>query len=175
MNRNIPYYLTAAGLFILLKFAFSRADTDDLAFLLKPTDKLVEWLTGSPAVYFPDTGYYHNRLNIVIEKSCSGFNFWILCFLAFTYLALKYFDKPLHKMSAVPTALVCAYLLTIVVNTSRIFASVVVRNQTGDIFPDQQYLIHEIVGIIMNLSFLILVYYLIEKLLKTRQNHAKLT
>jgi hypothetical protein len=48
------------------------------------------------------------------------------------------------------------------------------RNQTLAIFPEKQYLIHETVGIIIKLSYLILAYYLIEKFLKHR-NHAKRT
>ncbi len=171
---NIPYYLTAVGLFILLKFAFTLADNNDLTFLLTPTDKLVGLLTGSQSVYLADSGFYHDKLNIIIDKSCSGFNFWLLGFLVFTYLTLKYLDKPLHKILSVPTVLLCAYLLTIFVNTSRIFVSVIVQNQTKNIFANQQHLIHESVGVITNLSFLVLAYYIIETFLIHRQHNAKL-
>jgi exosortase K len=112
-------------------------------------------------------------MNIVIGKSCSGFNFWILCFLIFSYLGVKYFDKHLHKILTIPTALFCAYLLTIFANVSRIFASIIVHNQTANIFPNQQHLIHETVGIITYFSFLVLAYYLIEKFLKQKK-YAKL-
>ena len=172
-NKNIPYLLPAAGLFLLLKFGFMFARNDEPDFLLKPTSKLIGLLTGSSSVYLADSGYYHERLNIVIEKSCSGFNFWILCFLVFAYLAVKYFDKPLHKILTIPVALIGAYLLTIFVNTSRIFASVIVQNHTKNILFNQQYIIHETVGIITNLSFLVLAYYLTEKLLKHRQYNEK--
>ena len=174
-NKNILYYLVAGGLFILLKFAFTLANNDNLVFLLKPTDKLVGLLTNSQSAYLADSGYYHTELNILIDKSCSGFNFWILSFLVFTYLAIKYLDKPLHKILSIPTALAGAYLLTVFVNTSRILASIVVQNLTKNILSNQQYLVHETVGIITNLSFLILVYYLAEKLLIHRRRHAKLT
>jgi exosortase K len=173
-NRNIPYYLTAAGLFILLKFGFTFADNDNLTFLLKPTDKLVGLLAGSHSVYLADKGFYHDKLNILIDKSCSGFNFWLLCFIVFTYLTVKYFDKPLHKILTIPTSLLGVYLLTIFVNTSRIFASVIVQTQTKIFFANQQYLIHEAVGIITNLTFLVLAYYLTEKLLIHRRHNAKL-
>lgn len=172
-NKNIPYYLTAVGLFILLKFSFKLADNNDFIFLLKPTDKLVGLLTGSHSVYLSDSGYYHEHLNIIIDKSCSGFNFWILCFLLFTYLTVKHFDKSLHKFLTIPTALIGAYLLTIFVNTSRIFASIIVQTQTKNIFLNQQLLIHEAVGIITNLTFLILAYILIEKLLNHKRHNEK--
>ncbi len=174
INKNIPYYLVTVGLFILLKFGYTLADNNSLTFLLKPTDKLVNLLTGSHS-YYTDNGYYHEKLNILIDKSCSGFNFWILCFLLFTYLIIKYFEKPLYKILTIPTVLVCSYLLTIFVNTSRIFASIVVQNQTKNILLNQQHLVHETIGIFTNLSFLILVYYLIEKILIQIRQNEKLT
>ena len=174
MNRNIPYYLTAVGLFVLLKIGFTFADNNDLTFLLKPTDKLVGLLTGSQSVFLAGDGFFHEKMNIVIDKSCSGFNFWILCFLVFAYLGFKYFDRHLHKFLTIPAALFCAYLLTVFANVSRIFASIIVQNQTANIFPNQQYLFHEAVGIIIYFSFLVLTYYLIEKILKHKKYNAKL-
>ncbi len=170
MNQNIPYYLAAIGLFISLKFWFTIADNMDLTFLLLPTDKLVEFLTGSSSVYLPYDGYYHKSLNILIDKSCSGFNFWVLGFLIFTYLLVRYFDKPLYKILMIPFALIGTYLLTIFVNTSRIFVSIVVQNQTKYIFLNEQPVIHEAIGIVINLTFLVLTYILVENFLiqKTR-------
>lgn len=165
--------MTAVGFFLLLKFGFTLADNNDLTFLIKPTDKLVGLLTGSHSVYLSDSGYFHEHLNIVIDKSCSGFNFWVLSFLIFVYLTVKYFDKALSKIMAIPTALIGAYLLTLFVNTSRIFASIVVQTQTKNIFLNQQHIIHEAIGIITNLSFLISAYILIEKFLINRRHNAK--
>lgn len=165
--------MTAVGLFILLKFGFTLADNNDLTFIIKPTDKLVGLLTGSHSVYLSESGYYHEHLNIIIDKSCSGFNFLILCFLLFTYLTVKHFDKALSKILTVPTALIGAYLLTIFVNTSRIIASIVVQTQTKNIFLNQQYIIHEAIGIITNLSFLILAYILLDKFLINKRHNAK--
>jgi exosortase K len=172
-NKNIPYYLTAVGLFILLKFGFTLADNNDLTFLLKPTDKLVGLLTGSQSVYLPESGYFHEHLNVIIDKSCSGFNFWILCFLLFTYLPVKYFDRTISKILTIPTVLIGAYLLTIFVNTSRIFVSIVVQSQTESIFLNHQHIIHEAIGITTNLTFLILAYVLIEKILNHKRYNAK--
>ena len=174
-NKNIPYYLTAVGLFILLKFGYTLAKNNDLTFLIKPTDKLVGLLTCSHSVYLAKSGYYHEHLNIVIDKSCSGFNFWILCFLLFTYLTVRHFNKTLNKILSIPTALIGAYLLTIFVNTSRIFASIVVQSQTKKILLNHQHILHEAIGIITNLTFLILAYVLIEKLLIHKQSNAKFT
>ena len=157
----------------MLKFGYTLADNNNLNFLLKPTDKLVGLLTGSHSVYLSESGYNHEHLNIIIDKSCSGFNFWILCFLLLTYLTIKYFDKTLNKILTIPTALIGVYLLTIFVNTSRIFASIVVQTHTKNILLNHQHIIHEAIGIITNLTFLILAYILIEKLLIYKQHNAK--
>ena len=172
-DKNMPYYLAAAAVFVLLKFAFAAAGTEDLVFLLAPTDKLTGWLTGSRSVFFSERGFYHGTLNVLIGKSCSGYNFLVLCFLCFYYLAVKYFDKPLYKVLALAVSLTGAYLLTIFVNTSRIFASIVVQNQTKNIFPYHRQLVHETVGIITSLSFLILAYYLTEKFFEYRRRYAQ--
>ncbi|MDR3265942.1 MAG: exosortase K [Tannerella sp.] len=176
MKNNAPYYLTAITLFLLLKFGFTFAGNDNLAFLLKPVDKLVCLITGSSSVYFPDRGYFHDQLQIVIDKSCSGFNFWLICFLMLTFLLLKQAGKPVQKGRILPLALAGAYVFTIFVNTSRIIAAVVIQNQAIHFLPAKIYLIlHQSVGIVVYLTFLILIYFLIEKYLNKRQSHEKST
>lgn len=173
-KTNIIYLLIVAAVFLLLKFGYTIADNNDLYFLLKPTDKLVGLLTGSHSIYLSDKGYFHEQLNIIIDKSCSGFNFWVLCFLVFTYLTTSYPHKTITKTLSIPTALAAAYIFTILVNTSRIFASIVVQTQTKNIFPNNQHIIHETIGIITNLTFLILAYILIDRFLIYKQHHEKL-
>jgi len=159
-------------LFILLKLGFVLAGNNELIFLLKPTTKLVGFLTGSTSIYVLDNGYYHSKLNIIIDKSCSGFNFWILCFLIVTYSLVRFFKKTSYKILAVPSALILAYPFTIFVNTSRIIASVVVHAQTKRAIFNYQ-IIHESVGIITNLTFLVLFYYLFEKTLNSKRKYAE--
>jgi len=171
--ENTGYYLTAALIFILLRVGFTLSDDKNLAFLLKPTDKLVSLLTGSHSVFIENSGYFHEKLNIIIGKSCSGFNFLMLSFLVFAWLALKYFNKPLRKYLNIPIALISAWLLAVFVNTSRILASVAVQNRIEFFFPGRRHLIHEAVGIITELTFLVLTYCLIENLLKQRGYHEK--
>ena len=173
--KNIPYYLIAVGIFILFKFGFTYAVNDNLTFLLKPTDKLVGLLTGSNSVYISDKGYFYNQLNIVIDKSCAGFNFWVLSFLMLTFLGLKYFDSNIIKLLTIFLSLIGAYLLTVFVNTSRIFASIVIQNQMSDFLANQKHIIHETIGIVTNLTFLILTYFIIDRILIKKIHNAKLT
>ena len=175
MERNIPCYLIVAGLFILLKFGFTLADNGDLAFLLLPVNGIVGFLTGSSAVFLPEDGFFHEKLGILIDKSCSGFNFWMLCFLVFSYPALRYTDRPLHKFLSIPVVLLFSYLLAVFVNTSRIFTSLLLQHYMGNIRPEQQDLFHQATGITINLSFLLLSYFMMEKILINKQKNAKFT
>lgn len=158
--KNIVYYLTAIGLFILLKFVFVNADNNDLTFLLSPTNTIVELLTGSQSVFVQENGYFYKQLNIFIDKSCSGFNFWLLCFIMLTFLSIKYFDSNKGKTLALILSFISAYFITILVNSSRIFASVIIQNQYYSFF--KQSIVHESIGIVINLTFLILIYLIVE-------------
>jgi exosortase K len=172
----MPFYLTAIGLLILLKYGYSMADNDNLIFLLKPIDKIVGLLTGSHSVYFSEKGYYHANLNILIEKSCSGFNFMLLCYGMLFFLLLKYIENPFFKSLIIPVSLIISYVLTIFINSSRIFSSIIIQHQANIFLPDRPHLIiHEIVGVITNLTFLILIYYFSEKFLTNKFQDAKLT
>jgi len=173
-TKNTPYYLIAIGLFIFLKFCFKLADNDSLAFLLFPTDKFVGLLTSSKSVYFSDKGYYHERLNILIEKSCSGFNFMLLCFSMLSFLVLKYANKPLHKALIIPAVLVLAYILTIFVNASRIVASIIIQNQVVNFLPQRSHSsLHESIGVTTNLLFLIFIYFLMKRILNNHHRNEK--
>lgn len=172
-KENLPYYLTAVGIFVSLKFSFTYADNNNLMFLLSPTNKLVEFLTGSHSLYLSESGYFYDQHNIIIDKSCSGFNFWVLGFLLFSYMALKHFDRTFDKILIIPSALIASYLLTIFVNTSRIFTSMVVQAQSKNLLLNQQHIVHEAIGIVTNLTFLILAYLLAEKLLIHKRDNGK--
>ncbi len=173
INKNSIYYLVAIILFIVLKFAFAAADTDNLTFLLGPVNKIVQLVTGSHSVYITGNGYYHNELNVLINKSCSGFNFFLLSFLMIVFRSVIFLNKQFHKTLLIPAGLITAYLLAIFVNSSRIIASICFQKHANTIFPDSHSIVHESIGVITNLSFLILIYYLTEKLLTNKLNHAQ--
>lgn len=162
---KISYYIISLTIFLLLKFFFQGASNDDLSFLLKPTNKLVELLTNSQSIYSSVNGYYHSKLNILIDKSCSGFNFLLLCFMLFYYLLVKYTGRLSQKILSLPLAMLLAYFFTIFVNASRIFISIMFPEDTKKLFPLSPSIFHESVGIVIYLSFLIIAYYLFEFLL----------
>lgn len=152
----------------------SAAVTDDLKLLISPVSGLISLVTGAHYIYLADTGYYFDQLNIAIDKSCSGFNFWMLCFLMLSFLSIQSLEKPLHKFLSIIFSFITAYLLTVPINFSRIYASIVVQKLSDSSFPEYHDIMHQAVGIFSNLTFLIIVYLLSIKLFKKLNLDAKL-
>jgi exosortase K len=100
----------------------------------------------------------------------------LLCFLMLVYLGVKYMGRSIYGAFIIPAALLAGYVLTVFVNASRIFAAVIVQKQASRLLTDRPHLIlHEIVGVVTNLVFLILIYYLSERFLIHKYPDAKLT
>lgn len=164
------YYAAAAGLFVILKLVFSFAHNTFFGFMLAPVIVIIELFTGASCVYMPESGgWYFGALNILIDKSCSGYNFWLLCFIMISFLTLRYFERSSYKAPLILAALFFSYCITLFVNTSRILASILIQNRIGGFLPlKYSALIHEACGIATNLGFLIIIYILIEKFLTRR-------
>ncbi|MCL2441662.1 MAG: exosortase K [Treponema sp.] len=173
LSKNIPFYLTAGLIFIVSKLWFTAADINKLAFLLKPIDTLFGLITGSQSIYIENYGYYHEYYNILIDKSCCGFNYFLICFLVFVFLFTEQFSKPIYKAFVLPFSLIFSWILTIFVNISRILISVNVYTKTLIILPNHQDLIHQIIGITSYLFFLLLTYLTMDKLIKSRKINEK--
>jgi exosortase K len=157
-QENILFYGLAVSVFMLLKFIYTALDNDSLRFLLYPTNKCIELATNSTAIYAAETGYFHPDLNILIEKSCSGFNFLLLCFLLLFFSNLARFKTAFAKILFLPIALIISYLFTIFVNTSRIMSAIVIERTLPHSSKQFPWL-HEAEGVFIYLSFLIAFYY----------------
>jgi exosortase K len=173
MNKNIPYYLIAIGLFVLLKFWIGTFDNNQLIFLLIPTDKIFELVTGTQSEYNSEIGFFYDKLNIVIDKSCSGYNFLLLCFVMLYFQLVKYAKQFKFKLVLLFGSLSIAYFLTILINSSRIIISVVFQNVKFDFWDFEPHILHESIGVLTYLSFLLITYYSTEKILNKR--YAQLT
>jgi len=175
ISKNSSYYILGILLFILLKLGFKYADTQDLIFLIKPTNFLIGIITGSPSRYIENNGYYYHLLDIIIDKSCSGFNFWVLLFLMMLFLCFQHMRTHSQKVISIPLLFLFSFIITILVNTSRIFVAIILQNQLSQHLHVQSHNIHQGLGIIINLSSLILIYLVTEKLIKKYTHYAKLT
>lgn len=173
MNKNTPYYLIAIGLFILLKFWMGTFDNDQLQFLLKPTDKVFGLVTGTHSDYSSDNGFFYYKFNILIDKSCSGYNFLLLCFVMLYFQIIRFANQPGFKLLLLVSCLGIAYILTILINSSRIIISVVQQNAKVDFLTLEPHIIHESIGVVTYLLFLLITYFLTDKILNKK--YAQLT
>ncbi|WP_022823257.1 exosortase K [Hymenobacter norwichensis] len=153
----LPYGLVA-GAFIALKFGYMHAATSHLLWLLWPTDVLVGGVLGSVSSFEPARGFVHADLHIAIDKSCSGFNFWLLCSGLLLVSALRH-QEPMRTFQNSWLLLlpVLGYVLTLLVNTSRILTAVSIQR----VFPQaarQLPWLHQAEGVLVYLVFLLLIY-----------------
>lgn len=157
-NKNIAYYILTALIFVVLKYSYTLSNSEDLLFLLNPLNKIITIITGEHSIY-NNSGFFFQNLNISIDKSCSGFNLWLLVFIMLSFLGLKHINK--YKIIIIPLALFIAYILSSLMNVSRIFTSIVIQDKINNFLPN--HTIHEAIGIITNITFLILIYVFTEK------------
>lgn len=154
IHKNTILYLLLASIFLLLKLFYIQADNSSLAFLLNPTSFSIELVTGSNSVFIPERGFFHKDLNILIDKSCSGFNFWMLCFTLFSFMIIQ---SRLFKMKffILPTILFITYLLTLLTNTSRILIAIQMQTSLSALSSKTT---HEAQGSFVYVFFFILFY-----------------
>jgi len=173
MKNNFIFYIAAISIFLSLKFSYKYTSTDALLWLIKPVSFFVEIASDAKSVYVPEGGYYFKTLNIVINKSCSGFNFWLLCFLMLNGLALNFYHTFFQKTGVLLVSITIAYFITVLVNTCRIVSSIAIAHFNSFLIIDEKT-IHQATGIITNLTFLIIVY-LITNFILIKIHHAKFT
>lgn len=171
MIKNVTYYLIAFVLFIVLKFVYAQANNDMVLFVLKPVSELISIITNYDAMYTTSSGFFYQELNITIDKSCSGINFWLMSFMICMFSIIPKKKTRLQKIIAFPVAFILAYVLTLFANTSRILISIFIEKKSSLNYT----WLHEAQGVFIYLTFLILFYLLINHILtKTNSRHAKL-
>lgn len=158
-------YLSVALITLCLRFLYTYTSTPSLDFLLKPTACLVAILTNTSFVYSPEMGYHFVKLHIFIERSCSGYNFWLCSFVVSCLVFIKKPGLTFGSMlGLVLGALPLSYLLTILANASRIqcamFAHAIFKNHffSGEV-------LHQFVGAWVYLCVLVAYYIALDYLM----------
>lgn len=172
-TADLPYYGIIALIFIGAKLIYPYLTIDNLYFLLTPISYLVAFFTDTEMSFSVESGYYFPLLNIVIDKSCSGFNFWLIAFVVFSFMMINSKNSNLsfgrrvvpevsghsgtsesHKIIGIVKAIMMAYILTIIANTSRI-VSIIKMNNIFPTWNEQYEWLHAAQGTFVYLFFLI--------------------
>lgn len=170
--KSYLLYVPVLIVFIVMKAVFSLLSLNDLLIFLRPVSSLINLLTGIQPVFIEDYGFHFSDLNIVVGVSCSGYNFWALCFLLVAVSLLKISRSIYRIWIIIPLAILLSYILTILVNTIRIMISIYTQ-EMGDVVLTKQphLLIHEITGTLVYVISLSLIFILISSFQK--QSHKK--
>jgi exosortase K len=158
MNKQLPYYVASILFFVFMKFWYTSSQAQQLSFLLKPINALFSLAMGAPYINNSNGSFSYPNLGILIDKSCAGFNFWLLSFMMLLFLFYSYANHKGHRWGYLFLSLAISYIATILVNTSRIVASVKIQRLPIAFVQQHAHIVHESIGVITNLTFLILLY-----------------
>ncbi|AFM04549.1 hypothetical protein Fleli_2169 [Bernardetia litoralis DSM 6794] len=140
------------------KWYFTNLDVEYSVWLLKPTTIWVEQITGLTFDFIQNEGYICSQILpiTIIDKSCSGLNFWLMAFLlgAFTlHKKVSDFWRFFYLFIAV---FGLAWLVTIIANTGRIVISIKILPLLTDYIEYSKS--HLLLGIFIYITMLILYY-----------------
>lgn len=157
-------------LVLALKVFYNYAETSDLIWLLKPSSEVTALFLRQEYRFIPQSGYYFPELNFIINKSCSGLVFLIIsvCTSVFGFIQ-KTNSK--HYTRVYFSLLIGSYILTILVNSSRILIDQSLKQILGS---NVSIALHEINGIFVYLLFLVCYYLFLTQLFRAPK-HARTT
>ncbi len=173
LRNNYPFYIVSFAIFTVIKILFNYCS--NWGIFLNPIDTLVGIATNSQSVFIAPNSYYHDKLNIIIDKSCSGVNFMIICFISLCFITPKYLSKRKHRFIAIPLLLILSYVLTVLINSLRIIFFVTTNKLHEFLHLSEIPAIHLIEGAFIYLTSLVLIYMTYNFLLNkyTGGNNAK--
>jgi len=167
-KRQIAQLLVVLACAWGLKWFYSTATVDQLRWILWPTTKLVELVTGAQFEFESRAGYMNSEHSFLIAASCAGVNFLIT---AFVMLALRKLWKDRNEKTrwrVIPIAAVLAFLATIVTNAVRIsLALQMLGAQRRNRWLNAEEL-HRLEGILVYFGFLWLLFVIADEVDRRR-------
>jgi len=141
-----------------IKWFYSTTTVDHLRWILWPTAKLVELVTGAQFAFESRAGYMNSEHTFLIAASCAGVNFLIT---AFVMLGLRKLWKDRNEKTVwrfIPIAALLAFFATIVTNAVRIsLALQLLGTQRRNRWLNAEEL-HRLEGILVYFGFLLLLF-----------------
>jgi exosortase K len=167
MNSNIRKQLTgrliaqAAAVFAIalaLKMFYSTSSVNELRWILAPTTRLVEIITGERFWFESYAGYMNADRSFLIADSCSGMNFLITAFLMLGLMKLGKGLTANVSWSFIPVIMAGAYDATNAANTVRITVAMRLHRMSPEMIwinPEQA---HRLQGIFIYFGFLLFLF-----------------
>ena len=177
LRENFVFYLIGILVVLGIKYFYSQADCDSLLWILTPTTRWVELLSGIPFSYVSGTGYVNHSLRLWIAPSCSGVQFMIITVatlvFSFVHKIAAPQESPLPKASFrfmkglgwIAVSIVFSWLFTVFINGLRIIVAIYLPLyldraglMTGLLTPDR---LHTMIGVVVYVIALLTLYRLV--------------
>lgn len=155
---SVLFLFTVFFIGFAFKWYFTNLDVEYSVWLLKPTTIWVEQITGLNFDFLQNEGYVCTQtLPItIIDKSCSGLNFWLMSFLLGAFVLHKKVTDLWRFFYFFIAVFGLAWLVTIIANTGRIVISI---KFLPSLIPYIEYSqSHLLLGIFIYVTMLILYY-----------------
>jgi exosortase K len=164
LTRNHIAQWIVVGLCVFtLKLYYSKAGANQLQWILAPTTRLVEMVSGTAFEFESNAGYLSSDRSFLIAPSCAGVNFLLMAFLMLAARKLLRKRPQDNAWSFIPVAALIAYLATLVANTARIAVALQLR-RLPEMSVLNAYQLHRIEGILVYSGFLLLLFVVSEKI-----------
>lgn len=175
LNRYIKpdviiYYLLVFTVALGLKFHYSRANSDDLRWILAPTAGLCQLITSIEFEHETGSGYISRAHRIIIAPACAGVNFMIAAFVLAAYAPGRRDRGARVQLVGLIQGLGLAYLATVLVNALRIVIAIYLIKTDFEydwLTPER---IHRLEGIVVYFTSLLVFYGLVHKMAARRSN-----
>ena len=147
-----------------MKRHYADARADDLWWVLSPTARLVEGMTGATFTPIPGEGYFSRDRLFLIEKSCAGINFMIAAFGMLVFTLLRGVGAGLSGARVLGVSLLASYAAAVIVNAARIAIAMWLAAHAVAPSTFSAADVHRVEGIAVYFGGLVLVYYLAQRL-----------
>lgn len=176
MKKNLVIYIPAIIAVVVIKMYYRTADSEQLFWILAPTTKWVQILSGISFEKIVQVGYVSHEYRFIIAPSCSGVRFLLIAFIMMVFAFTSIMDSLRKKIYWLGFSAIFSYIATIFVNGIRITVSIYLPLFLADrkILPTwiTAEQLHTVIGTTVYFSMLFAVYYLAGRLCKTVQKSA---
>ncbi|MFZ5967770.1 MAG: exosortase K [Bacillota bacterium] len=162
---NIIIYLISIMIVGGLHILYQYGSLETLLFMLKPVTLIVQWFLGTAFIYHREIGFVSSQYQINIGRACAGINFFVTVYLMLVFSFIQRMKDKKSKAWAAVLFLLSSYGITILANASRIIGAVFIMNTGVFLDEKQAKLMHQSIGIIFYVTFLMLAYVLFSKLI----------
>lgn len=189
LSQNFIFYLAGILVVLGIKYYYSQADCDSLKWILAPTTRWVELLSGISFSYISGTGYVNHSLRLLIAPSCSGVQFMIItaATLIFSFVHSVAAIKQTTRLQAakrlgrglgwIAVSVFFAWLFTVFVNGLRIIVAIYLpiylerAGLMGSLLtPDR---LHTMIGVAVYFTALLTIYRLVGYLVQIKTGQAE--